>query len=105
MRLNRPMVLETRVRVPDGAGGAVDGWQALGTLFAAVKPGSGREVQGVEVVTPSVSLRITVRAAPVGSPSRPKAGQRLREGERVFAILAVTEDGDRFLTCHARENA
>ena len=44
-------------------------------------------------------------AAPVASPSRPKAGQRLVEGTRLFLIQAVTErdpDG-RYLTCFARE--
>lgn len=103
--LNRPLVLEAPVGVPDGAGGLTVSWVALGTLWAEVKPSSGREVAGEEVVVASVGLRITVRGAEVGSPRRPKPEQRFRDGDRVFAILAVTER-DRsgaYLTCFARE--
>ena len=53
----------------------------------------------------AVPYRVTVRGAPVGSPSRPKAGQRFREGTRLFLIQAVTERDQfgRYLTCFARE--
>lgn len=104
-RLNRRLVLETPAAVPDGAGGFTQGWAALGTLWAAMAAGAGRAAGGEEVIRPEVGWRITVRAAPVGAPSRPVAGQRLRAGERVFVILAVAEcDADaRYLTCFARE--
>ncbi|KJS41681.1 MAG: tail protein, partial [Roseovarius sp. BRH_c41] len=48
---------------------------------------------------------ITVRAAPQGAASRPEAGQRLRDGARIFAILSVTEaDGaGRYLSLWAQE--
>ena len=53
----------------------------------------------------AVPYRVTVRGAPTGAPSRPKAGQRLREGARLFLIQAVTERDQfgRYLTCFARE--
>lgn len=103
--LNRALVLEGVTRVSDGAGGFSETWAALGTLWAAVAPGSGRDVPGEELVLSSVPYRITVRGAPYGSASRPKPEQRFREGARIFTILAVTErdpDG-RYLTCFARE--
>ncbi len=52
-----------------------------------------------------VPLKITVRAAPVGAPSRPRADQRFRAGSRLFHILSVTEADPmgRFLLCQARE--
>jgi hypothetical protein len=52
-----------------------------------------------------VPYRITVRAAPYGAPSRPAAGQRFREGTRIFQINAVAEQGvdALFLTCFAEE--
>ncbi|MDH2327617.1 head-tail adaptor protein [Cereibacter sp. SYSU M97828] len=103
MTLDRALVLEASERVGDGAGGFRTEWTALGTLWADVKPGTGRELAGVEVTGPQVSYRITVRAAAVGAPSRPKAGQRFRDGVRLFQILAVTEGESRFLTCFARE--
>ncbi|MCF7700328.1 head-tail adaptor protein [Loktanella sp. M215] len=103
--LNRKLVLETAVRTPDRAGGYGIAWRPLGTLWAEIKAGSGtaRGANGLELSR--VPLRITVRAAPVGSEARPAAGQRFREGARVYAILAVTERDTlaRFLTCHAEE--
>lgn len=103
--LNRALVLEGVVRTPDGAGGFTEVWTTLGTLWAEALPGSGSDVLGEERMLSAVPYRVTVRGAPFGAPSRPKAGQRLREGARLFLIQAVTErdpDG-RFLTCFARE--
>lgn len=103
--LSRRLVLETPQRAPDGAGGYVTTWAALGQLWAEVKAGTGRELADGLVTLSSVPLRITVRASPVGALSRPQPEQRFREGGRIFRILAVAE-GDaqgRFLTCIARE--
>ncbi len=103
--LNRALVLEGVARASDGAGGYVETWTVLGTLWAAVRPGAGSDVPGEEQILAAVPYRIIVRGAPSGSTSRPKAGQRFREGARLFPILAVAEadpDG-RFLTCFARE--
>ena len=103
--LNRALVLEGVVRSPDGAGGFAETWTTLGTQWAAVLPGSGSDTLGEERMLSAVPYRITVRAALAGSPSRPKAGQRFREGIRLFLIQAVTERDQfgRYLTCFARE--
>jgi head-tail adaptor len=103
--LNRALTLEGPVTAPDGAGGYAKSWTVLGTLWAEVLPGTGRDTAGEDVTQSMVPYRITVRAAPFGTPSRPLPKQRLRDGVRVFRILAVTErDGDaRYLTCFARE--
>ncbi|MDT8856317.1 head-tail adaptor protein [Paracoccaceae bacterium Fryx2] len=105
VHLSRALVLEGAVRVPDGAGGFAESWVALGTLWAEVVPGAGREVAGEEVTLASVPYRITVRGAPQGAASRPLPEQRFRDGARVFAILAVTErdPGGQYLLCFARE--
>jgi head-tail adaptor len=103
--LNRALVLEGVVRTPDGAGGFTEAWTALGTLHAEVLPGSGSDVLGEERMLSAVPYRVTVRGTPIGAPSRPKPGQRFREGTRLFLIQAVTErdpDG-RYLTCFSRE--
>lgn len=103
--LNRALVLEGAIRTADGAGGFTETWTALGTLWAELLPGSGSDVLGEERMLSAVPYRVTVRGAPVASPSRPEAGQRFREGTRLFRIQAVTErDGQgRYLTCFARE--
>lgn len=105
VHLGRRLVLEAMSRVPDGAGGYAVVWQPLGTVWAAVAAGTGREVGGVETVLAATSYRITVRAALDGAPERPVAGQRFRDATRVFAITAVTErdTGGRYLTCFATE--
>lgn len=105
LNLNRALVLEGVVRFPDGAGGFTEAWAALGTHWAEVLPGSGSDVLGEERMLSAVPYRVTVRGAPVGAPSRPKAGQRFRDGARLFLIQAVTERDQqgRYLTCFARE--
>jgi head-tail adaptor len=105
LALTRALVLEGAQRVANGTGGYAESWVALGTLWAEVVAGSGRDVPGEEVTISSVPYRITVRGAPVGAPSRPRVAHRFRDGLRVFRILAVTERdaGGQFLTCFARE--
>jgi SPP1 family predicted phage head-tail adaptor len=103
--LNRRLVLEEPVRVADGAGGFTQTWIAKGTLWAAVKPGTGRERFGAAASLSSIPYRIVVRGAAHGAPSRPRADQRFREGARVYSILGVSEyDADtRYLTCYSIE--
>lgn len=104
-RLNRRLVLEASQAVADGAGGQGVIWVTLGTLWAEVTPGAGREGQGEEVILGLTACRIVVRGAPVGNPRRPVPGQRFAEGTRRFAILAVAEAdaAGRHLTCFCRE--
>lgn len=90
-RYRTALVLETPERTPDGAGGHVTTWRALGTHFADLRPRTGREAGGPAGPVSISGLRILVRGCPPGSPARPVAGQRFRLGPRVFAILAVTE--------------
>jgi len=103
--MNRRMVLESVTRNSDGAGGFVESWVALGELWAELKPRSGGERDREDVGVSRLDVKVTVRAAPVGSSKRPDAGQRLREGSRIFRILAVMEPdvAGRYLTCLARE--
>ncbi len=103
--LTRKLVLEAPVRAPDGAGGFVLGWTALGTLWAEVLAGGGREAAGVGTALSKVVYSITVRSAPIGSTSRPLPDQRFREGSRVFRVLSVAErdPGSRFLICQTEE--
>lgn len=103
--LNRSLVLEAPVRLPDGAGGFTQSWQEQGTLWAEVSARTGRETSGGDASLSRTGYRITVRAAPFGAPSRPAPEQRFRDGARIFNILSVAErDGaGRFLTCIAQE--
>lgn len=99
-RLSRKLELETLSRVDDGAGGFVGSWTALGTHWGAVDPISGRLERGEGRARSRLAYRITVRAVPPNSSARPKAGQRFREGARVYAVRAVLQSADaRYLSC------
>lgn len=103
--LRRQLTLEAPVAAPDGGGGHVTGWEALGALWADLQPVSGGEELAGARATSRVSHRILVRGAPVGAPARPRPDQRFRDGTRVYAILAVAEydPQGRYLTCWASE--
>lgn len=103
--LNRKLILEAAQRVPDGAGGYGLVWQVLGTVWAELKPGTGRERAGEFVTLATVPYRIVVRAAPEGAQRRPRPEQRFRDGNRLFRILAVSEGDPRghYLVCFAHE--
>jgi head-tail adaptor len=103
--LTRRLVLETPERAADGAGGHTETWVPLGTLWAGMTALAGREQAAGQGPVSRVAWRIVLRAAPPGSPARPRPGQRLTEGARHFAITAVAE-GDvtgRYLTVFADE--
>lgn len=89
--LSRRLELEAQARTADGAGGTSAQWQTLGTLWAAVRPGSGRTVTGETGAVSRRRFRIIVRGAPMGHSGRPGPGQRFRMGVRLFRIEAVTE--------------
>lgn len=103
--LKRLLVQERAVQASDGAGGFSISWEALGSIWAEIMPGAGRDAGGEEVTLTSVPYRITVRGAPQGSARRPAAGQRFRDGARVFRILAVAERdaAGQHLNCFCRE--
>lgn len=104
-RLTRKLTLETKDRVPDGGGGFTEVWTPLGAHWAEVtsRAGAARAEAGVPVS--AVSYRIVVRGSPPGSAARPMPGQRFREGQRIFAVIAVAEHdaAGMYLTCFAEE--
>ncbi len=104
-KLNRKLILETVTRSDDGAGGFIETWTVLGTLWGAVSPRKGRYVTGYGGAVSQTGFEIVVRAAPVGHSNRPLPGQKLRMGTRVFLVQAVTEDepSPMYLTCQVEE--
>lgn len=103
--LNRSLALEHPVQTADNAGGFVTEWQMLGILWAALTPASTREAAGQAAPLARAAYKVIVRAAPNGSPRRPRPGQRFRAGIRIFAVETVTEyDTDaRYLQCLTKE--
>lgn len=103
--LNRRVTLESPTRVADGAGGFVESWAVLGTLWARIDQRIGRFVGSPGGAVSETAVRITLRAAPVGQSNRPRPGQRLRMGPRTFLIEAVAESdaAGRYLRCNCQE--
>ncbi len=101
----RRFVLEQRQDLPDGGGGLVESWMALGVHWAAVKPLSARERTTGGRSGAAVTHKAYLRGFEFGSAARPRPDQRFREGSRVFAIRAVTEADDRreLLLCWIEE--
>lgn len=91
----RKLVLEARVSAPDGAGGSVENWEAVGTHWAAIQARSARESVVSGRQASRVSHKAEIRYAPFGDARRPTPEQRFREGVRVFAIVGVSEADDR----------
>ncbi|MGC1504855.1 MAG: head-tail adaptor protein [Sulfitobacter sp.] len=104
-RLTHALALETPERVSDGAGGYIESWVVLGTHWAQLIAGSGRETASRGTSISRVGYKIIVRSAPQGSVQRPEPQQRFRSGNRVFTIQAVADyDAEcRYLTCFAEE--
>lgn len=103
--LTRKLALQAPLRSPDGAGGYVVSWQTLGTLWAEIDAGRGRELTLATVDAARLPVTITVRAAPDGDSRRPLPSQRFVEGDRVYRILSVqpADRGRRYLACRAEE--
>ena len=103
--LCHPLVLETPEQVGDGAGGFIQVWTPLGTLWAEINARTGREAVTTGAPVSRVSYKIVVRGAPWGNPARPKPQQRFRDGTRIFTIQAVADRDTeaRYLICSADE--
>jgi SPP1 family predicted phage head-tail adaptor len=97
--LNRRLVLEAPVETGDGAGGVVRTYEAVATLWAQVTPVSARGDIAAHSLGAAVRHRIVIRAR-----SGITARHRLRDGARVYRIVAVRENvWRRFLEIDAEE--
>lgn len=105
--LNRQLVLERPVAVPDAGGGVTTEWTKIGTHWAELSAGRATEALSGMRENTRVTHRIVIRSAPIGSPRRPRADCRFRLGSRLFAIRGIAERDQRgqYLICWAEEGA
>jgi SPP1 family predicted phage head-tail adaptor len=98
--LRHRLVLEEPIEPPDGAGGVTRSYATVTTLWAAVTPVSARGDVVADDVGANVTHRIIIRSGPYVS-----TRHRLREGARIFRILALRDqDGSgRFIEINAEE--
>ncbi|WOF73365.1 phage head closure protein [Parvibaculaceae bacterium PLY_AMNH_Bact1] len=98
--LRHRLVLEERMSVVDGGGGATDTWSEVATVWAALQQKSGREQEAADRSSARTSTEITIRyRADVTN------DMRFRLGARHFNIHAVLDvDGRRrWLKCVCEE--
>jgi len=99
--LNRRLVLEAPVESADGAGGVTRTYAPVMTLWAKVEPVSARGVVVADAPGATVTHRITVRRYAAVS-----TRHRLVEGESIYRIVSLREDGSRrFLVIGAEQRA
>lgn len=97
--LSTRLTLEQPVRAADGGGGATIAWAPVASLWASLRPLSRRERRGQGGVVSEVTHDVTIRHRAGVGPE-----MRFTGGGRVFAILAVLDDGARRrIVCHCRE--
>lgn len=97
--LNRRLVLEAPAETGDGTGGIVRTYEAVATLWAHVMPVSARDDISADSLGAVLRRRIVIRAR--GDIS---TRHRLRDGARVYRVVAVRESfGRRFLEIDVEE--
>jgi SPP1 family predicted phage head-tail adaptor len=88
--LDRRLVLEAPVETPDGAGGVTRGYQSVATLWAAVTPHAVHGAVAAGAAGATATHRIVIRAG-----REVTTRHRLRDGARIYRIVAVTEHAGR----------
>lgn len=105
--LRRRLTLERLAATQDGAGGRNEAWEPIAALYAQLVPVGGRETLSGGRSASRMTHKAYVRHQSFGAPSRPKADQRFREDNRIFAIRAVSEADEHrgYLVCWLEEGA
>lgn len=98
--MRRRLVLEAPVPTADGLGGATLSFETVAALWGRIEWLSGSERWRFGRPEQVATHRVTIRWR-----AGVEAGQRLRDGERVYEIRAAAdpEDGRRRLICLVEE--
>ncbi|MBS9719886.1 phage head closure protein [Tianweitania sp. BSSL-BM11] len=98
--LRTELALEDVTLTQDGAGGHVETWAEVATVFARLEPVRADARFAGDQTLESVTHRVTLRFR-----DTVKSGMRFRWGERVFAIQTVHDPDEtrRYLLCRTRE--
>jgi SPP1 family predicted phage head-tail adaptor len=103
--LKRRITFQTRATGRDGAGGVLDAWTDAFTVWAAIKPLSGRELIAAQTVNAEISHDVTVRWRTELDNPRAAAAYRITYGARVFNVLSVRDEkeGRQWVVCQCSE--
>lgn len=94
------LLLETATLTPDGAGGHVESWTEVSSIYARIEPVSAVSRFGADQTLETVTHRITLRHR-----QNIESGMRFRLRARIFAIVTIHDPDEtrRYLVCQARE--
>jgi SPP1 family predicted phage head-tail adaptor len=99
--LRHRITLEQPLPTPDGGGGASLAWEPVAELWAHVRPISGDERLIHDQVAGRLTHVVWLRHRPGVVPT-----MRLRQGARIYEIVAVLETPHRpFLKCLCEERS
>lgn len=87
--LRHRVVLQQPVRVDDGGGGAMQTWETVAELWAAVSPVGGEERLTADALTGRVTHEVWIRYRPGVTPA-----MRFQHAGRILEIRAVLEAGN-----------
>lgn len=85
--LRHRVLLQQPVRIDDGAGGAVQSWETIAELWAAVLPVSGDERLSADALTGRLTHEVWIRYRPGVT-----RAMRFQHAGRTLDINAVLED-------------
>jgi len=99
-RLNKRINIEREIRSSDGAGGSNSTWSQIKSIFAEIKPVSGREVVNSQRLQAQLTHKIIVRFTTDIRPS-----DRIEYNGRFFNIRAIinVEEQNKWLEIMADE--
>lgn len=97
-QLNRRLTLEAPIAVSDGVGGTSLAWRPMAKLWAEVRSRLGDKGQWAEAVASEATHLIRIRRT-----RQLASNMRFSEGERIFEIRSVIEDGRHWTDCLCRE--
>lgn len=94
------LLLEAATLTSDGAGGHVESWKEVASIFARVEPVSAASRFGADQTLETVTHRMTLRYR-----QNIESGMRFRWRSRIFAILTIhdPDETQRYLVCQTRE--
>jgi len=96
--LNQRARILARATEPDGAGGVVESWNTVATVWAKLESLSGAEEFVAQAIRTRARYRVTVRRNAAFEPAR-----RVAIGARTFRILDVLDDASPTLTLLCEE--
>jgi SPP1 family predicted phage head-tail adaptor len=94
--LNRRLAIQSRSTTQDAAGQPLNTWTTLATVWAAIEPLSGHELERAQAIHPEISHQITIRYAAAWADPKTVAKYRGLYKSRIFNFHAPmnSEEGN-----------